>query len=98
MRAAKVDKVQPEIVKALRNVGATVMHLHRVGSGCPDLAVGFKCENYFLECKQPNGKINELQAKWHSEWAGNSFIVRSVDEALDAIGAKRKPADSWEYS
>lgn len=40
MRAAKVDKNQPEIVEALRAEGAVVQHLHAVGVGCPDLLVG----------------------------------------------------------
>ena len=42
MSAARVDANQPEIVKALRGVGATVQHLHKVGQGCPDLMVGWR--------------------------------------------------------
>ncbi len=89
MRAAKVDANQAEIVKALRKAGATVQHLHKVGEGCPDLLVGFKCENYLLEVKQPKGKTNAIQDKWHSEWNGCSFVVRTVEEALDAIGVTK---------
>ena len=39
-RASKVDANQHAIVKLLRRLGATVQHLHHVGSGCPDLLVG----------------------------------------------------------
>ena len=86
MRAARVDENQKSIVDALRRVGATVQHLHMVGGGCPDLLVGFKSENYLLEVKKPKGKTNDLQNEWHDKWHGFTFVVRSVEEALDAIG------------
>ena len=41
MRRAKVDQNQSEIVSALRDFGATVTSLHRVGEGVPDLLVSF---------------------------------------------------------
>lgn len=89
MRAAKVDGNQAEIVKALRAAGATVQHLHKVGEGCPDILAGFRSENYILELKQPKGKVNKLQKEWHDNWRGHVFVVRSVDEALDAIGVTK---------
>lgn len=89
MRAAKVDANQPEIVKALRAAGATVWHLHKEGSGCPDLLVGLWNENFLLEIKQANGKVNALQKEWHDNWRGSVFVVRTVDEALDAIGVTK---------
>ena len=51
MRRAAVDANQAEIVKALRKVGATVQPLHRVGQGCPDLAVGHGGVNHMIEVK-----------------------------------------------
>jgi len=89
MRAARVDQNQASIVKALRVAGATVQHLHKVGEGCPDLLVGFKCENYLMECKLVDTSLNDKQIKWHCEWRGHVFVVRSVDEALDAIGVTK---------
>ena len=47
----KVDSNQTRVVKALRELGATVQHLHAVGKGCPDLLVGYKGSNYLLEVK-----------------------------------------------
>ena len=41
-RAARIDRNQPEIVKALRQVGAHVTSLAAVGDGVPDLLVGFQ--------------------------------------------------------
>lgn len=36
----RVDRNQPEIVKALREAGASIGHLHAVGQGMPDVVVG----------------------------------------------------------
>jgi hypothetical protein len=92
VRAAKIDANQPEIVKALRTVGASVCHLHAVGRGCPDLAVGFHGINYFLEIKDGE-KVPSAQAltpdqiTWHQEWRGQVVVVNSVESALKAITA-----------
>ena len=85
-RPKNVDKNQSEIVHALRQVGATVILLHEAGEGIPDLLVGYRRETYLLEVKSKTGKLNERQQLWHSSWFGRRVsIVRSVDEALNAI-------------
>ena len=85
---AKVDKNQPEIVAALRAVGASVLHLHAVGRGCPDLAVGFRGVTYFLEVKSDKGKLTPAEQEFFDTWKGRAAIVRSPEEALKAIGAE----------
>ena len=37
---ARIDKNQPIIVEALRAGGASVVHLHQLGQGTPDILVG----------------------------------------------------------
>jgi hypothetical protein len=39
-RAARVDENQPIIVEALRAGGASIVHLHQLGQGIPDILVG----------------------------------------------------------
>ena len=39
-RAARIDENQPEIVEALHKAGTSVVHLHQLGQGVPDLLVG----------------------------------------------------------
>jgi hypothetical protein len=46
-----VDDNQRQIVDALRRVGCSVWSLAGVGKGFPDLAVGFRGRNLFLEVK-----------------------------------------------
>jgi hypothetical protein len=83
----RTDHNQAEIVKALRDVGATVQDLHLVGHGCPDILVGYRGKNYVMEIKMPTGTLNEAETRWIGDWQGKTHVIRSVDEALLAIGA-----------
>lgn len=90
--ARKVDANQAAITAALRRVGASVQPLHTVGQGCPDLLVGYRGVNSVLEVKDgtkpPSAqKLTPDEANWHARWRGQVTIVRTVDEALTAIGA-----------
>ena len=91
MRAAKVDDNQRAVVAALRGVGASVEHLHRVGGGCPDVLVGYRGVNYVLEVKDgrkpPSAqKLTDWQVAWHRDWRGAVVVVNSPEAALAAIG------------
>ncbi|HEX8924924.1 MAG TPA: hypothetical protein VF786_03990 [Terriglobales bacterium] len=88
-RAAKVDANAPAIEGALREVGAAVQSLARLGQGCPDALVSYKGVNFLFEWKNPDGKdeVNEAQRKWHIAWNAPVYVVRTPDEALKVIGA-----------
>ena len=81
----RADNNQNEIVKALRKCGASVHILSQVGNGCPDLAVGFRGENFFLEVKEPGGMLRATQLKWHQAWNGQVAVVHDFEEAWRAI-------------
>lgn len=83
--ACKVDANQAEIVKALREAGATVTDLSKCGRGVPDLLVGYKNINTLLELKMPGGKLTPPQVKWHKEWLGDVHVVYSAEEAVRTI-------------
>ena len=84
--AAKVDENQAEIVAALRQAGASVLILSRVGQGCADLAAGIRGETFFLEVKTDSGKLTPSEQEFMDGWRGHYAIVRTPDEALKAIG------------
>lgn len=86
-RAARVDANHSMIVAALRQVGASVQDLAKVGQGCPDILVGYRGRNYLMEIKVTKGKPTHAQDVWHLTWQGQVVIVRDVDEALHVIGA-----------
>lgn len=81
--AAKRDHNEPDIVRALEQVGATVLRIDEI-----DLIVGWRGSNYLLECKSRRGRLTEAQIKLRATWRGQYTVVRSVDEALKAIGAQ----------
>ena len=98
-RAAKVDRNQAEIVKALRQIpGVSVLPLHRVGQGCPDILVGVwsppKRTNLLMEIKdgdQPwsGRKLTHDEDEFYRGWHGQYAIVESIDDALRLVKAAR---------
>jgi hypothetical protein len=82
----RVDNNQTQIVKALRDMGCTVEHLHEVGKGCPDIVVGFKSRNFLLEIKADDKKVlTPDQVNWHRFWKGQVNVVTTIDEAKNLI-------------
>ena len=88
------DINEPEIIAALKAVGATVECIP-TGQGVPDLLVGYQGVNYLMEVKpEPvKGKVfashvqlNKQQVKWHKEWRGQKAVVRTPEEALTVLG------------
>ncbi len=70
--ASKVDANQKRIVKMLRDLGCSVAYLHEVGSGVPDLLVGYGAKNYLLEVvgddkfkRFPPDGLSGNQIEWH---------------------------------
>lgn len=97
-RAAKIDANQVAIVKALRQIGCTVQHLHAVGDGCPDLLVGAYGQTLLVEVKDgskpPSARrLTEDQLVWHGAWTGGPVaIVTDIEGAIRAARAMREPA------
>jgi hypothetical protein len=63
-----------------------------IGRGFPDLVVGYRGTNYFLEVKDgrkppSHRRLTRDEQRWHSTWRGQVVVVESVDEALAAIEA-----------
>ena len=83
---SRPDANQGSIVMILEEVGATVVDLHEVGGGCPDILVGYKGVNYLVEIKTASGKLNAKQIKWHNKWKGQKVVLRTEAEALEMIG------------
>lgn len=87
-RAARTDMNQPAIVGAFRDMGASVLPLHRVGEGCPDLLVGWRGADFLVEVKN-GSKLTDPQKRFHAEWRGRPVsIVTSVDDVLRIMGAR----------
>lgn len=80
---AKADRNQPTIVAAFRAAGFTVQHLHTVGRGCPDLAVGRGGVTTLVEIKDGNKDLTEAEKQFFSSWRGSATVVRSIDDVVE---------------
>lgn len=91
-RNAKVDINQPEIVEALRSMGAFVLHTHQLKNAF-DILVGYKGKLFIMEIK--DGKLppskkrlsnGELECKEGFESVEVPYhIVESVEEAVGVL-------------
>lgn len=94
-RAAKIDRNQPAIVQALRDIGTSVQSLGAVGKGCPDLLCFREPVGYtLLEVKDGDKvpsqrKLNADQVKFHAEWKGPIHVVESVNDAIRAVTGQK---------
>jgi len=83
--AQKRDDNEREIIQALEAVGAQVWQLNE--TDIPDLLVGFRRQWFLLEVKGQQGKLQPGQKQFFEEVMGPAAVVRTQDEALEAIGA-----------
>lgn len=87
-RAARTDNNQEAIVAALREAGASVQSLAAVGQGCPDLVVGFRGENWLMECKRQKDdrkkapQLTDDQVEWIKAWQGQVVVVLNPADAV----------------
>jgi len=79
---ARVDNNQAEIVEALRRAGASVLHLHTIGHGSPDILVGKYGINLLVEIKTADGDLTDDERKFFDTWRGQVTMVRTMEDAL----------------
>ena len=88
MRAKKTDSNQQEILNDLKRLGISYFVASGVGAGFPDIVVGFRGLNWFIEIKTETGKQTKPQIKFEESWQGQYAICRSTEQVLEVIGAK----------
>lgn len=95
-RAARIDSNQNEIVKHLRERGASVQILSAVGKGCPDILVGHMAadglkRNIVIEIKDGSKspsrqRLTPDEESWFASWKGECAIVNSIHEVDRVMG------------
>ena len=84
-RAAKVDKNQNDIVKALRKVPGVSVVLD-----VNDILVGYDGKTYFYEIKEtPKSEVKDSQYRLIKEFKGHYRFAFSVQDILQDIGIER---------
>lgn len=91
-RAAKVDSNQTEIVAAFRKFGCSVLPLHTVGGGCPDICVGKNRKSVLVEIKDGSKvksarELTKDEQKFHGSWLGSLCIVEGLDDVIALVKA-----------
>ncbi|QKV17838.1 hypothetical protein [Oricola thermophila] len=77
---AKRDISEPEIVRALEQIGMTVWRMDQP----VDLLVGWREKTHLVECKTGKGKLNKNQLEFTNIWRGSPVVVlRDAQEAID---------------
>lgn len=89
-KRARVDANQSAIVKALRQMGCSVLVLSQLGDGAPDVLAGRAGRNYLLEIKDGSRvpserRLTKDEQTFHDSWAGHRAVVESVDEAIQEV-------------
>jgi hypothetical protein len=88
---AKKDRNHFEIVAALRATGASVADTASLGSGFPDLVVGYRNQNYLMEIKDgalclSRKALTKDEELFRQSWRGNYSVVETVKQAFLVIG------------
>jgi hypothetical protein len=89
---ARIDDNQPVIVAAYRGRGCSVEILSRVGTGCPDLAVGILGVTDMVEVKNEGGHLTADQEIWHQTWRGGLRVVRTLEDVGEHVKDMKRRA------
>jgi hypothetical protein len=86
----RADANQPDIVKALRQIGCSVAIISNVGGGVGDLLVGRNQKTLLLEVKDGSKSPSERaltpgEKKFVESWRGQHAIVESPTQAVSYV-------------
>ena len=83
MKFDKRDLTEAAITEALTKAGCDIDYAYRKAY---DLVVGRANQVFLLEIKTGKAKLKPSQELFQRTWRGHYAVVRSVDEALRAVG------------
>lgn len=87
---ARKDSNHVEVVKAFRDLGASVLDTAQLGNGAGDIIVGLHNHNVLVEIKDgskpPSArKLTTDEVKFHDKWNGWIEIVCSLDDVVSLV-------------
>lgn len=87
-RHGKIDGNQNEIRQFCHDCGASTFSIADAGDGKPDLIVWYRGRYRLWETKSKNGILTPRQEKFHREWPGPIEIVKTKEDAFNALFGK----------
>lgn len=92
-RAARADTNQPDIVRKLRSLGASIWHTHTLGRGGPDIVVGYCGVNVLAEIKRDEREpLTPAEIKFHTAWRGHIVTIRNERDAVQLLEQIKRSA------
>ena len=96
-RAAKVDANQPDIVKTIRDMGASVAITSSAHDGFPDICVGYGGVTVLVEIKDGSKelsrrKLTKDQVKFHGSFKGAITVIETFSQAVALVNEIRRVA------
>ena len=88
----RVDANQRTIVRALRSLGFSVLHLHAVGRGCPDLLVAGldrrtgEIADVLVELRSKGGRLTEHEKEFVAKRPGPLVVAWGLEDILEVFG------------
>ena len=85
-RAARADINQPDIVRKLRTMGASIWHTHTIGRGGPDIVIGYCGVNVLAEIKRnEREQLTAAEVQFHATWQGRIVTIRTEGDAVQLL-------------
>jgi hypothetical protein len=85
--ARKKDGTHQAIVQAFRDASWQVLETYRAPD-CPDFFAAHDGRTVAVEVKSKGGKLTASQEKFRQTWTGEYYVVSTLDEAQQILGAK----------
>lgn len=89
-KRGRVDSNQRQLVKELRSIGCSVAITSQLGSGFPDIVVGYRGVNYLLEIKDPDKppsqrKLTTDEIEFQDKWKGQYAVIHTLEEFMTIL-------------
>jgi len=85
--ARKKDATHEMVADAFRKAGWSVVDTYRAPD-CPDFFAASNGRTVAVEVKSKGGKLTASQEKFRQTWTGEYYVVSTLDEAQQILGAK----------
>lgn len=89
-KRARKDDNHHDIANVFIKAGASVLDMSQLGDGAPDIAVGYRNQNIFIEIKDGSKppskrKLTPDEVEFQQTWQGRYEVVKNTDEALKIL-------------
>lgn len=91
------DENQAEVSSWYNELWCSVVDLHGVGFGCPDILVGTAGINDLVEIKTIHGQLEPKQIRFIRDWRGSKVVIvkTKADVINHVLNMRERAATKW---